>query len=180
VLLEERAVILDACAAAIGECDAPEISPTQALVAKAIAALRDGHDEAGMALAVSVGEGLAHWAVVPRVQAFDSQRDHEQWRAKWDERRRRSKYRLIDLVMKPAEDVEAQDFLQQLLIAPIEDFFKPLRPGEPVPSVFSRHVVAHEPSVDHMTTVNALKSVMLVIGIVRSQQGWITEIAEPN
>ena len=58
VLLDEREVVLDACAAAADECDAPEIQPSRVLVEKSIAALRDGHYEAAMALAVSVGKGL--------------------------------------------------------------------------------------------------------------------------
>jgi hypothetical protein len=43
VLLDEREVVLDACAMAVSECDAPELHPFRVLVAKSIAALRDGH-----------------------------------------------------------------------------------------------------------------------------------------
>jgi hypothetical protein len=117
-----------------------------------------------MALAVSVGEGLAHWAVEPRVKAFLSRDDEQQWHAKWDRTEKRSRYRLIDLVRIEAQDVEPWDFVRQVLIAPISRFFTPFRPGDSVPSVMSRHVVAHDPSPDHMSPVNAIKSVMLVGG----------------
>ena len=180
VLLDERAVILNACATAVDECRAVEIRPFRVLVEKSIAALRDGHHEAAMALAVSVGEGLAHWAVEPRVKAFDSTDDQEQWRIKWNKLQKHSRYRLIELVRIEAKDVEPWDFVHQVLVAPIPHFFTPFYPGNPMPSVFSRHAVAHQPSPDHMSPLNAIKSVMLVTGILRSQQGWIEDVGESD
>jgi hypothetical protein len=131
VLLEERATILDACAATIDDCSAPEIADSRILIGKAVAAVAAGHDEAGMALAVGVGEGLAHWAVEPRVKALSSSSEHDQWRAQWEDKRR-SRYRRVDLVAKPAKDVEPWDFIHQVLIAPVGHFFTKFsakRPG---------------------------------------------------
>jgi hypothetical protein len=177
VLLEERETILTACAATIDDCSAPEIADSRVLIGKAVAAVAAGHDEAGMALAVSVGEGLAHWAVEPRVKAFSSSSEHDQWRAQWEDKRR-SKYRRVDLVAQPAKDVEPWDFIHQVLIAPIGHFFTNFRPGDPEPTVMSRHVVAHSPSTAHLTPLNALKAVMLVAGILRSQQDWVEDVRD--
>jgi hypothetical protein len=181
VLLEERAVILDACAAAIGECDEPEISDSRFFVGKAIASLRDGHDEAAMALAVSVGDGLAHWAVeVSSPRWFESRDEAKQWDAYWKKTEKYGKSSRIKRVTMEAEKrgFGWWNFRQQVLIAPIPHFFKGFEPGVPKPRHVSRHVVAHEPTRDHMTPVNAIKSVMLVTGIIRSQQDWITDTRE--
>lgn len=174
-LLDGRNRILDACVAAIEQCNAPELAATRKLVINSIAALRDNHNEAGMALAVSVGEGLAYWAVEPRVRVFDSRDEASRWQHKWA---KTNKYKRIDLIQVPAREVERKDFIHQVLIAPISHFFTPFVPGDPKPSILSRHVVAHDPTPDHMTPVNALKSVMLVTGILRSQQDWIEETGE--
>jgi hypothetical protein len=178
VLLDERLTILEACAATIDDCRAPEIADSRVLVSKAVAAVGAGHNEAGMALAVSVGEGLAHWAVEPRVKAFSSQREHDEWRAQWESKR--SPYRRVDIVAIPAKDVEPWDFIHQVLIAPIGHFFANFRPGDTTPKVMSRHVVAHSPSPDHMTPLNALKAVMLVAGILRSQQEWVIDVRDQD
>lgn len=175
VLLQERAAILDACVAVVDECTAFELAATRTLVSKSIAALRDNHNEAGMALAVSVGEGLAHWAVEPRVRVFDSRDEAIKCQTKWDKTKKSQR---IGLVQVSAHEVEPEDFIHQVLIAPISHFFTPFVPGDPKPSVLSRHVVAHDPTPDHMTPVNALKSVMLATGILRSQQDWIVETGE--
>jgi hypothetical protein len=175
VLLQEHTAILDACVAAIDDCNAPEIAAPRRLVTNAIAALRDNHHEAGMALAVSVGERLAHWAVEPRVRAFNSLDERNRWQTNWDKTKKSQR---IGLVRVPAQQVEPKDFIHQVLIAPISHFFTPFVPGDPKPTFLSRHVVAHDPTPDHMTPVNALKSVMLVTGILRSQQDWIIEVGE--
>lgn len=179
ILLDERETILAACAATVDACSAPEIVESCVLTMKAVVAVAAGHDEAGMALAVSVGESLSHWAVEPRVKAFSSQSEHSQWRAQWEDKRR-SKYRRVDLVVQPAEGVEPWDFNHQVLIAPIGHFFTNFRPGEPEPAIMSRHVVAHSPSTGHLTPLNALKATMLVTGILRSQQDWIDDVRDPE
>jgi hypothetical protein len=173
--LQGRTAILDACVAAIAECNAPELAAPRTLVTNSIAALRENHNEAGMALAVSVGEGLAYWAVEPRVRAFDSRDEANRWQTKWA---KTNKYKRIDLILVPAQEVEPTDFIHQVLIAPISHFFTPFVPGDPKPSLLFMHVVAHNPTPDHMTPVNALKSVMLATGILRSQQDWIVETGE--
>jgi hypothetical protein len=178
VLLEERPTILAACAATIDDCTASEIADSRMLVSKAVAAVRAGYDEAGMALAVSVGEVLAHWAVEPRVKAFVSRREQDEWRAQWESKR--SPYRRVDLVAIPANDVEPWVFIHQVLIAPIGHFFAEFRRGDAKPTIMSRHVVAHSPSPDHMTPLNALKAVMLVAGILRTQQEWIIDVSDQD
>lgn len=178
VLLAERQQILAACVGVVDECMSPEIAGDRHLVGKAVEALVDGHDEAGMALATSVGEGLAHWAIQPRVQAFKSELDQETWTDQW-KRVRGAGYRRIDLVGVAANDVEPWDFPRQVMLAPIHRFFIDYRPGDATrPEVMSRHVVAHRPTPDHMTALNGLKAVMMVTGILREQEEWVRDVGE--
>lgn len=127
-----------------------------------------------MALAVSVGERLARWAVVPRVRAFDSREHRSAVKAR---EAAVTKYRLIDLTRIPAANVSPWEFVHQTLIAPIRDFFVEYyeNRGDSLPQGVSRHLVAHNPQLDNMNPFNALKSAMLVTSIVRSQQEWMTE-----
>lgn len=177
VLLSARTDILDACWDSLADCTDPELEEDRELVKLSVSALRDGHDAAGMALSVSVGERLAHWAVQPRVQGFDSKQALKKWRKQWNDR---SEYTRIDMVFEPGLSVDKADFNRQVLIAPIPHFFKTFRrgSGKPAPTVLARHVVAHDPTRAHMSRINALKSAMLTTGIVRAQQDWIEEIFE--
>jgi hypothetical protein len=79
LLLIKRPDILPACNSALGECTATEHHDNHSLIHLAVSALQSGNDAAGMTLAVSVGEGLAHWAVHPRVLLFDSRQKLAKW-----------------------------------------------------------------------------------------------------
>ena len=67
VLEDHRDQILEDCENELACCDDGEIQGKATLAQRAIDAIRAGHHEAGMALAVSLGEPLAVWASTPRV-----------------------------------------------------------------------------------------------------------------
>ncbi|MGE2818151.1 hypothetical protein ACQI5H_23865 [Mycobacterium heidelbergense] len=176
VLVNERRAILDACVEVVDECNHPGLSGDRVMVSRAAEAVIAGHYEAGMALATSVGEQLAHWAVEPRAQAFSSKEEYEKWTKEW---KRVSRYRRIDLVDVDANVVEPWEFPRQVLLAPIHKFFVDYRQGDAVtPEIMSRHVVAHRPTPEHLSQLNALKSIMLVTGILRSQQDFLEDLGE--
>lgn len=129
-----------------------------------------------MALATSVGEGLAHWAIEPRAMTFTSEDEYEKWTKAWS---KGSRYRKIDLFDVAANMIPPWDFPRQVLLAPIHKFFVDYRSGDAVvPDIMSRHVVAHQPTPEHLSRLNALKSVMLVVGILRSQQEFLDDLGE--
>ncbi|WP_131810298.1 hypothetical protein [Mycolicibacterium mucogenicum] len=176
ILVREQGIILDACIAAISDCGHPELAGDALLVGRAADAVVAGHYEAGMALATSVGEGLAHWAVEPRALAFSSADEYEKWRKEWS---KGSRYRRIDMFDGDAKLVQPWDFPRQVLLAPIHKFFVDYRAGDAhAPDVMSRHVVAHQPTPQHLNQLNALKSVMLVTGILRSQQEFLEDLGD--
>ncbi len=167
-------VIAD-CRARLSECDDPWIEDSAHLLGKAIDAFDSGHHEAAMALAVSVGEPLALWASVPRVQVFDSEED----RVRWEENRRQRKYKLASMELA-ASSTDAQrhryEICRHALIAPVSTFFTEFRPGNPEPDLLSRHVVAHAPTKAHFSRRNAMIAVMLAVSILREQEEWCQEV----
>jgi hypothetical protein len=176
VLEGHRKEIIDDCLALLGACDEAEIAGSVELARSAIDALKDGHHQAGMALAVSLGEPLAKWASTPRVRAFWSKED----RADWEKKRARSHYEhaRIEIDRLPPGDVAPWDFRYQVLIAPIPRFYTPWFPDKstPMPAGLSRHVVAHQPTPEHLSETNALLAIMLVVSILREQQEWTFEV----
>ena len=167
-------VIAD-CRARLGECHDPWIADSAHLLGKAIDAFDSGHHEAAMALAVSVGEPLALWASVPRVQIFDSEDDRD----RWEKNRQQKKYKLASMELA-ATSTEAQkrryEICRHALIAPVSTFFAEFRPGDPEPELLSRHVVAHAPTKAHFSRRNAIIALMLAVSILREQEEWCQEV----
>ncbi len=155
----------------------PWLDDDVTLARKAIAAYRDGHHEAAMALAVSVGEPLATWASKGRVRSFDSKADRDAWEK--DRKNFKKKYHWAkDELGIVGLDVSRLVFKQQVLMAPIPRFFTPWFPegGDPPPEFLSRHVVVHQPMLAHFSVENALVAIMLVASILREQQAGAEEV----
>ncbi|SRR6266849_3607429 len=176
VLLARKQEIVDHCKVVIRHCDDPWVADMHALTGKAIAAYEDGHREAAMALAVSVGESLAIWASTPRIQGFKSEAEQEAWEKS---RKKVGKYGWATLELS----IVGADFSQykvprQVLIAPIHRFFTKWYPdsGQEPPDGLSRHVVAHQPTQQHSSPENALLSLMLVTSLLREMQAWSEEV----
>jgi len=87
VLESRRGLILQDCEDTLGECTDEWVIDDVTLARRALEAIRAGHDEAGMALAVALGEPRAAWAATPRARAFWSEED----RADWEKKRSKSK-----------------------------------------------------------------------------------------
>jgi len=176
VLQGNRAEILQDCADTFDECMDAWIADGAALARQSLEAICAGHHEAGMALAVALGEPLAAWAATPRVRAFWSPQD----KVDWEKERKKSKYAWakIEIDRVGDGDVEPWDFNYQVLIAPIPRFFTAWWPsqGIPPPDGLSRHAVAHQPTVAHFSTTNSLLAIMLVSSILRAQQEWSEEV----
>jgi hypothetical protein len=176
VLQSRREQIMQDCEDALGECTDEWVIDDVTLARRALEAIRAGYDEAGMALAVALGEPLAAWAATPRARAFWSKQD----RSDWEKKRSKSKYlwAQIEIDRVGSGDVEPWDFTYQVLIAPIPRFFTPYWPGQgaPPPRGLSRQVVAHHPTPAHFSTTNALLAAMLVASILRQQQDWSVEV----
>jgi hypothetical protein len=167
--------ILDQCHERLAECTDPWVAGPHSLLSRSAEALQAGHHEAAMALAVSVGEPLARWASVPRVHVFLSQEEADAW---VNERRKHYKLaelELADLVSR-GKELARWDVQRVALISPIPKFFTDFTPGEPHPESLSRHVVAHDPTPEHMSPHNALVALMLTTSILRQQQEWSIEV----
>jgi hypothetical protein len=177
LLLRQWSAIVDDCARVVDECTDQWLNETQPLAAEAVRALRAGHHQPAMALAVSLGEPLAVWASTPRVKAFDSREAADAWEK---QRKRDGKYNWARQELAVVGDATSErfEFKRKVLIAPIPKFFEPWWPNQdiPEPDDLSRHVVAHSPTVRHFSRVNALKAVMLMTSLLREQQSWSVEV----
>lgn len=172
ILLVRKQEIINQCKDIINDCDDPWIVNERALVGKAVAAYEDGHLEAATALAVSVGESLATWASTPRSKFFNSEEEKEAWEKS---RKVNSKYKWAELELSRAEnDISPH----KILMAPIPQFFKSWKPnkGQKPPKFLSRHVVAHQPTLEHFSPENALLALMLVTSILHDIQEWSEEV----
>lgn len=178
-LLLRKQEVLDSCKAILHDCDDPWIKDACILTGTAIAAYEGGHHEAAMALAVSVSEPLATWASEPRVQMFRSEAAHEQW-GKYLKSKAKSKYMraAAELSNDRTKFAFPHDLQYKALIAPIPLFFTPWFPesGVEPPDGLSRHVVAHQPTLQHFSPENALLSLMLATSLVYAQQEWAEEV----
>lgn len=176
VLLARRQEIVDHCKVVICHCDDPWVADMHALIARAIAAYEDDHQEAAMALAVSAGESLALWASTPRIKCFKSEAEQEAWEKS---RKKAGKYAWATLELSAVgADFSKYDVPRQVLIAPIHRFFTTWYPdsGQKPPDDLSRHVVAHQPTQRHFSPENALLSLMLVTSLLREMQVWSEEV----
>jgi hypothetical protein len=175
VLLTSEQVILEDCDTSLEECTDPWLASTVPLALRAVATHRSGFYEAGMALAVSLGEPLASWGAEPRVRTFTSRQQQEAWQA----RVKKATYQRATLELNDAQlDPHRRDVIWQALAAPIPKFFTTWHRHQnvPPPNDLSRHVVAHQPSVQHFSRRNALVSLMLVSSLLRAQQDWSEEV----
>lgn len=181
---EERLTILRAnqdkvfshCEMLLSECIDEWIADERYLVDKILSAFQAGHQEAALALAVSIGEPLSVWASTPRVVSFRSDEEEENWRSN---RQKLRKYKwagheLGEILATGA----AGDFLRAALIAPIPAFFAPFWPSEnnEVPTRLSRHAVVHTAKKKLFSLDNALLALMLVSSILRDMQRWSEEV----
>jgi hypothetical protein len=176
VLLARKQEIIDHCKMIIHDCDDPWVTDEHDLAAKAIAAYEDGHQEAAMALAVSVGEPLAIWASTPRWKFFKSDAEQEAWERS---RKKAGKYAWATLELNAVRaDFSQYEVPRQALIAPIHRFFTKWYPDDEQkpPDGLSRHVVAHQPTPQHFSPENALLSLMLVTSLLREEQAWSEEV----
>jgi hypothetical protein len=180
ILVAHRDEIVSDCEDLLDYCTEPDLRSQVGLAQRAIAALRHGHHEAAMALAVALGESLAVWASTPRVRGFDSKQDQADWEALRKDRRTGGKYNYarIEIARLPPGNVEFWDFNDHVLMAPVPRFFTSFYPerGDVLPTSLSRHAVVHQPTLAHFSDTNALLSIMLVCSILRSQEEWIEEV----
>ena len=178
VLMANEAEVVDHCRLILEECSDPWVSGERTLIGRSLDAYLAGFHEAAMALAVAVGEPLAQWASVPRVQRFESEEDEQAW----EKNREKKKYVLAKEELAAAgpdlsESVKVQRYA---LIAPIPKFYTPFRgrPGEKIPDTLSRHATVHQPTIEHLSRENALLAVMLCVSLLRQQQDWSEEVRD--
>lgn len=174
VLMTHEAQVIADCRVRLGECGDPWVADAAFLLGKAFDAFDSGHHEAAMALAVSIGEPLALWASVPRVQVFESEDARDKW-----EKRRRQKYELASMELADASTGAQQHrsaVSRHALIAPVRTFFTDFHAGEPEPALLSRHVVAHAPTKAHFNRTNVVIALMLATSILRDQEEWSEEV----
>ena len=170
VLCSHTDAVLDQCDSLLDRCDDPAIGDARPLAQRALSALRDGHHEAAMALAVNVAEALALWISDRRDFMFESD----------EQRIGKRSYRLAANRLKRLDSAERRsrfDVEHQALLAPIPQFFVDFSAdrGDPIPNTASRHATVHKPTCEHLSLANALLSVMLCTSLIRHQQWMLDE-----
>ena len=179
-ILEDRdEEILEDCAAALAECRDPWLGSDYVLAGRAMEAYRAGHTEAAMALAVSLAEPLAVWISTERTMPFDA-KEMRQARKEAVSLYGRSKYLWADKKWFAGQglDMTALTFKERVLAGPVPSFFAEFKmdSGKLPLANLSRHVVAHQPTVEHFTRHNARLALMLVCSILREQQSYCAEL----
>jgi hypothetical protein len=176
VLCNKQEKVLNHCKTLLTECTDQWISGERYLVDCSLSALLDGHHEAALALAVSIGEPMAVWASEPRVKAFNSEEDAEAWNKL---RKKLGKYRWAkhEIENEPLESRRV-DLIHRALIAPIPSFFRPFRleNGDEIPKQLSRHAVVHTAKKEQFSLENAILGLMLVSSILYQMQLWCNEV----
>ena len=181
VLVSRQDEVLAHCEALLTQCCDPQLQESRALAERAMEALRAGHHEAAMALAVVVAENLAFWVSKICTGLFDSRNERDMHDAQLGNRgNRRNRYRLAKELLDQMDSDEREyrfDVMRRALLAPIPSFFTKFHPddGDPVPETVSRHATVHRPTVEHLSPANALLSVMLCTSYLREQQQWIED-----
>jgi hypothetical protein len=180
VMAAHQDEIISDCEDLLNQCTDEDLNDRVSLALLAVDAMKAGHHQAAMALAVAIAEPLAVWASTPRVRAFESKQDQADWEKQRKNRSTGGKYNYarIEIGRLPPGDVEFWDFNDQVLMLPVPRFFTSFFPerGDPVPTSLSRHAVVHQPTLSHFSEINALLSIMLVSSILRSQEEWIEEV----
>jgi hypothetical protein len=197
VLLAREPDVVDDCEQALEVCRHPSLADEATLARRAVAAFRAGHHEAAMALAVSLGEPLAKWwSVRDLPDTFDDDRQQAldtmvaAGRARWsqltkaqrvaapDDQRLTSTYQAARYQLaQPGTDPYRVEFRWEIVAAPIPKFFHPWQAGkEAPPTDLSRHVIAHQPTVAHLSRRNALVAQMFVVSLLRERQHWADQI----
>ena len=181
VLVSRQGEVLAHCEALLAECRDLELQESRTLAERAVAALRAGHHEAAMALAVAVAESLAFWVAEIRAILFDSRDERDVHDAQLRKRDNlRNRYRRAEALLDQMDSDERErrfDVTRRALLAPIPKFFTKFHPddGDPVPETVSRHATVYRPTVEHLSPANALLSVMLCTSYLREQQQWIED-----
>lgn len=172
VLLAHKQEIIDQCKEIIHESDDPWVANERALIREAVAVYEDGYLAAATALAVSIGDPLAKWASTPRIKTFKSETEEALWEKT---RKNKSKYAWAAFEL---EDADTNLSIEKILIAPVYNFFTEyhIDRGENPPDSLSRHVVAHNPTLEHFSPENALLSLMLVTSILHYMQEWSEQV----
>lgn len=180
VLMASEEEVVAQCRLLLDECSDPWVSDLRALIGRSLDAYQAGFHEAAMALAVAVGEPLALWASVPRIQRFESDQAEQEWEAK--RKRRKYRYKLAELELAAAgpDALKPTRVHRNALIAPIPKFYTPFygEQGEKIPDTVSRHATVHQPTVEHLSRENALLAMMLCVSLLRQQQDWAEEIRD--
>lgn len=181
VLVSRQDEVLAHCEKLLTQCRDPELQESRTLAGRALEALRAGHHEAAMALAVAVAESLAFWVSEIRTAPFDSCDEPDVHDAQPGQRHKlRNRYRRAAELLDQMDSDEREswfDVMRRALLAPIPKFFTKFHPddGDPVPETVSRHATVHQPTVEHLSPANTLLSVMLCTSYLREQQQWIQD-----
>lgn len=180
VLMASETEVVAQCRLLLDECSDPWVSEMRTLIGRSLDAYQAGFHEAAMALAVAVGEPLALWASVPRVQMFESSQAEQEWEAKRKKREYRYKLAEIELEAVDPDAPKSVKAHRNALIAPIPKFFAPYHgeQDEKIPDTVSRHATVHQPTIEHLSKENALLAVMLCVSLLRQQQDWAEEIRD--
>ena len=176
VLARRQDEVLAHCEALLAQCRDLELQNSRTLTGRALEALRAGHHEAAMALAVAVAEELAFWVSEIRTDRSDSRDERDMHDAQPGNRRER--YRRARELLDEMDSDEREsrfDVMRRALLAPIPKFFTSFHDGDAVPETVSRHATVHRPTVEHLSPANALLSVMLCTSFLREQQQWIED-----
>lgn len=167
--------IIAECHSLVDECSGTAFGDVRLLALRSIDTFAAGYFEAATALAVAVAEGLALWASRLRAGILASLDG-----GNIDAIMRKSSRMYVDLsagYRLARKELDSGilnhdfDVPRQALIAPIPKFFTPFYPGrgDEVPVVLSRHVVAHQPTVEHFSPENSIMAIMLTASLLKER-----------
>lgn len=170
ILVNKKDEIIRDCRLVLAECTEPILFESVTLAEKALNAFSEGHHETAMAQAVSLAEPLAKRTSDLRNRIDPTLDDLVKIRKNKSKGYDLAKDEYIKLINNMSEYIVDR----LALIAPICEFYTDyfVERGDPIPENLSRHVVAHNPVLEHFSLSNSIISIMLICSLLREHQFW--------
>ena len=149
MLIAHRAELLADAETALAEVNQTELCYLAGCAREVVSALRDGHDRAAQSFTGSILTGLLQGILA--YETFKAARD--EFGRNWEDK--------SIVVLRFA-----------LITSTIPSALRQFYPhnGDPVPSTYNRHALAHVPDPAQLTEINALVGLMLVVALIRELQ----------
>ena len=157
VLVEHRAAVIADVREALEEVTDPSLATYREGLESALPVAELGHYAAAQSLSATVFKGMIETALDGTLHKASG------------------KWRALRLMEHSVRDMRRVGVL--VAAGAALDRYYPLK-GDPVPTSFNRHAVAHGYTSEQFTPVNAMTGLLLAASLLRELQEWVDDVAE--